>query len=234
MNTDFRIRVSLPGHPKALKLMRRCGDIAFYNLVKFWAYVAQNKPSGVLKGLDLEDIEIASGWNGQCYEYAQALLDLCFIDEIDGCYVVHDWEDHNGYACHAQERSEKAKKAAKARWNKQNDATSMDQALLNDATSNAPSPAPSPTPYSTQDYPFKFKKKVPLPKNFHTTTDMIEYAKELRYLGSPDEHTKTMILSASANGYKYKDWHSAWKTWLRNEIKKNPDLQEKEKVWADV
>jgi len=83
-------------------------------------------------------------------------------------------------------------------------------------------------------YPFKFKRKVSLPKNFHTTTDMIEYAKELRYLGNPDEHTKTMILSASANGYKYKDWHSAWKTWLRNEIKKNPDLQEKEKVWADV
>lgn len=144
MNSDFRVAVSLPSHPKALKLMRRCGDIAFYNLVKFWAFVAQNKPNGILKGLDQDDIEIASGWVGQCSEFYQALLDLHFIDDVDGVLVVHDWEDHNGYACHAEERSNKAKNAAKARWTKKNNATSIDQALLSDATSNAPSPTPSP------------------------------------------------------------------------------------------
>jgi hypothetical protein len=84
------------------------------------------------------------------------------------------------------------------------------------------------------DYPFRYKKKVPLPKNFHTTPDMIAYAKEIGYLGIPDEHTKTMILSSKAKDYKYKDWHAAWKTWLRNAIAKNPKLKKKEKKWADV
>lgn len=144
MNTDFRISVSLPSHPKAIKLMRRCGDIAFYNLVKFWAYVSQNKPNGILTGLDTDDIEIASGWSGQCSEFYQALLDLRFIDDIDGVLHVHDWKEHNGYACHAEQRSLKAKRAAEARWNKESDATSIAQAMLNDAPSNAPSPAPDP------------------------------------------------------------------------------------------
>ena len=153
MNTDFRVLVSLPTHPKALKLMRRCGDIAFYNLIRFWAYVAQNKPDGVLTGLDLEDIEIAAGWSGQCSEYAQALLDLRFIDERDGTYYVHDWEESNGYACHAKKRSERARKAAEARWNSRNskdgmpnNATSNAVAMPDDATSNAPAPAPTPAP----------------------------------------------------------------------------------------
>jgi hypothetical protein len=85
-----------------------------------------------------------------------------------------------------------------------------------------------------EKFPFRFKKKVPVPKNFHTTPDMIAYAKEIGYLGIPDEHTKTMILSSRAKGYTYKDWHAAWKTWLRNAIAKNPKLKKKEKKWADV
>jgi 5-methylcytosine-specific restriction endonuclease McrA len=85
-----------------------------------------------------------------------------------------------------------------------------------------------------EKFPFRFKKKVSVPKNFHTTPDMIAYAKEIGYLGIPDEHTKTMILSSRAKDYKYKDWHAAWKTWLRNAIAKNPKLKKKEKKWADV
>jgi hypothetical protein len=85
-----------------------------------------------------------------------------------------------------------------------------------------------------EKFSFRFKKKVPVPKNFHTTPDMIAYAKEIGYLGIPDEHTKTMILSSKAKDYKYKDWHAAWKTWLRNAIAKNPKLKKKEKKWADV
>jgi uncharacterized phage protein (TIGR02220 family) len=159
MNSDFRIAVSLPTHPKALKLMRRCGDVAFYNLVRFWSFVAQNKPTGDLGDMDLEDIEIASGWNGQCSEYAQALLELRFIEKTEFGYRVHDWHRHNGYACHAEIRSEKARKAAESRWTRRNNATSNAQAMLQASPSNAqaaspsnaPAPAPSPVPTPNPD-----------------------------------------------------------------------------------
>ncbi len=133
MNTDFRISVSATSHPKILKLMRRCGDIAFFNLIKLWTFVAQNRPDGDLTGLDADDIELAAGWTGQCSIFYRALLDLCLIDSTEGGLFVHDWQEHNTYAAFAQERSDKAKKAAKARWGGKKDTERM----LNDARSNA-------------------------------------------------------------------------------------------------
>ena len=157
MNTDFRVSVSLPTHPKALKLMRRLGDRSFYCLIRFWSFVAQNRPDGDITGLDTDDIEIACDWQGDAGSMHRALLDLCFIECIGDKVLVHDWEDHNGFAFHARERSEKAKKAAEARWERRNNAKNKSQEMLNDAQSNAtsmqldaqsnaPSPSPSPNP----------------------------------------------------------------------------------------
>jgi hypothetical protein len=182
MNSDFRISVSLVNHPKIKKLMRRCGDIAFYNLICFWSYVAQNKPNGDITGLDPDDIEIAACWSGQCSELYQAMLDLCLIEIVDGKRVVHDWKEHNGYAYHAKERSERAKHAAEARWGRKNNANSMPRALPEDAQSNAPSPAPSPAPapYSNKDR--KPKKKPPadpIPKSKHFTNRVAPMVTEI-------------------------------------------------------
>ena len=160
MNTDFRISVSATSHPKILKLMRRCGDIAFFNLIKLWTFVAQNKPDGDLTGMDVDDIEIAAGWNGECSMFYQALLDLCLLDATEEGLFVHDWQDHNSFAAFAKERSEKAKRAAEARWgankniktmpdNARSNASSMRQALPDNARSNAPIPSPNPNPIPT-------------------------------------------------------------------------------------
>ena len=160
MNTDFRISVSATSHPKILKLMRRCGDIAFFNLIKLWTFVAQNKPDGDLTGMDVDDIEIAAGWNGECSMFYQALLDLCLLDATEEGLFVHDWQDHNSFAAFAKERSEKAKRAAEARWgankntkampnNARSNADSMRQAMPNNARSNAPIPSPNPNPNPT-------------------------------------------------------------------------------------
>ena len=118
MNKDFRVSVTLPTHPKALKLMRKLGDRAFYNLIRFWAFVSANKPNGVLTGYDEDDIEIASDWIGEPGQFVKTLLDpkIRFLEKTEDGFLIHDWQEHNGYAFHAQERSEKAKKAARAKW----------------------------------------------------------------------------------------------------------------------
>lgn len=148
MNKDFRVAITIATHCKTKKLMRRLGDRSFYNLIRLWAYTAANKPDGKLLGMSKEDIELAAGWNGQCSEFVLALLELNFIDETDNVFSIHNWEKHNGYAFHAQQRSEKAQKAAEARWNKKNKSKGL---MLNDANSNAASrtalcPLPSPEP----------------------------------------------------------------------------------------
>ncbi|MCK4328766.1 hypothetical protein KAX02_02880 [candidate division WOR-3 bacterium] len=150
MNTDFRVAVSFSQHPKTKKLMRKLGRGAIYSLINLWSFIAMNKPDGIMTNMDIDDIEIASDWDGECSKFVLALLELKFIDKIGDVYNIHDWKDHNGYAFYSPQRSEKAKNAAKTRWKKKNKTNKL---MLNDANSisqasasNAPSPNPSPNP----------------------------------------------------------------------------------------
>jgi hypothetical protein len=108
MNKDFRVAITIATHCKTKKLMRRLGDRSFYNLVRLWAYAAANKPNGKLIDMNEEDIEIAADWNGECSKFTLALLELKFIEKADDVFSIYNWEKHNGYAFHAQQRSEKA------------------------------------------------------------------------------------------------------------------------------
>lgn len=113
---DLRISFGILDHPKKIKLQRRCGNESFENLLRLWIFVAQTKPRGKLDGMDDEDIEIASGWNGESGFFTQSMIDVGFLILIDSVYHIKDWKDHNGYAYHAPERAEKARMAAEKRW----------------------------------------------------------------------------------------------------------------------
>jgi hypothetical protein len=103
--------------------------------------------------MDAEDISIASGWDGEPQEFVGKLCEIGFLEECEeGIYHIHDWDHHNPFAAFADERSERAREAAKARWNKEH-AKGMQPACDSHASGktshqngNAPSPSPSPTP----------------------------------------------------------------------------------------
>ena len=118
MNTDIRLQVTLLSHPKTIKLRRRLGDGAFIALIQLWIFVAQNKPSGQLTGMDVDDIEIAAGWTGEEGALVSELLTLRLLDETDDGYSVHDWQDNNPWCCKSDERSDQARKAINTRWEK--------------------------------------------------------------------------------------------------------------------
>lgn len=145
MNKDIRVSVTLPTHPKTIRMMRELGDRSFYNLIRLWTFVSTNRPDGDLAGMDAIDIEIAVDWQGKPGVFVAEMIRRRLLDEVDGRYVVHDWLDHNEFASHAPERSAVARNAARARWDKKNKGS-----MLNDAKSNAPSidkQCPSPYPY---------------------------------------------------------------------------------------
>ena len=108
---DARIAVTLPGHPKTKKLIRRLGDGAAWKLVCLFLWAASNRPNGDLSGLDGEDIEIAVDWAGEEGAFVGALCAVGFLDGEPGSYKIHDWSDHNAWASGSDLRS------AKARWN---------------------------------------------------------------------------------------------------------------------
>ena len=117
MNTDIRILTNFKGHRKRKRLKLILGEDGTGYLIDLWLTVATDAPSGKLLGWDEVDIAIASGWEEDPQKYVKALLNLGFLDQDEaGAYSVHDWEINNGYAAHAAERSERARKAAAEKW----------------------------------------------------------------------------------------------------------------------
>jgi len=166
MSNDARIMTSLPAHPKTKKLIRRHGQAAGWNLICLFLFARDNKPDGDFTGMTAEDIELAADWQGKDGEFIESLVDLGFLDEVDGGYLIHDWEDHNPWAAGAEMRSIKARWNAikrhhgqdeadrrvpeyRAVRNASSNASSTDLAMRVAGSSNAPSPSPSPSPSPT-------------------------------------------------------------------------------------
>jgi hypothetical protein len=107
--SDIRLSVGFPTHPKTKKLRKLLGNDAVLALVYLFIFAAQNKPDGDLSGMYTEDIEIAVDWEGEEGAFVAALLKVGFLNGDEGTYVIHDWEDHNGWVYGFNDRSERGK-----------------------------------------------------------------------------------------------------------------------------
>ncbi len=156
MNTDIRVKTSLMGCRK-LKKMVKTLDIdeshAVGLLTCLWVRTGIDSPKGILKDWDNQDIADAAGWTNNADDFVKALKDIGWVD-WDGrkkCYRIHDWEVHQSWACHADERSELARKAVNVRWN-QSDTdsntgrnTDGNTPLLSSPIPSVSSPSPNPS-----------------------------------------------------------------------------------------
>ena len=178
---DARIAVTLPGHPKTKKLIRRLGDGAAWKLICLFLWAASNRPNGDLSGLADDDIEIAVDWSGEEGAFIGALRSVGFLDGESCAYQIHDWNEHNAWASGADLRSAKArwnavkrhhgeaeadrqvpewaeKRAAfSASSNASSSTASNARSNAKDFSSNAPSPSPSPSPVVTT-----YQKNLPV------------------------------------------------------------------------
>jgi len=126
MNMDIRLATGFWQHPKVKKLEKRLGLKGVRSLQILWCWCAQNRPNGLLTGMDSEDIELAADWHGKAGAFFEQCMGV-WIEELDGVYVLHEWEEHNPWQvangelaqAAAEARREKARKAAQARWNKE-------------------------------------------------------------------------------------------------------------------
>ena len=165
--SDIRIKVGFPDHPKTKFLVRTCGHEAVTCLLRLWSFAAVYANRGDLGRMNDEQIELAAGWSGEAGILIKTLRDLHWIDGS----VLHDWHEHNPWAFHAKERSERSRKAAKAKYNPhlRIDAKRMRNACATHAERTPPSPSPSPSPSPTPT-PEKIKDKS---IGAHTRTSLV-------------------------------------------------------------
>lgn len=160
MNSDIRLSIGWNRHPKIIKLRRKLGADGVLALVCLWTFAGEQRPDGVLSGMDDDDIAIAAEYPGDAGTLVSTLANLRLLDRADGGWTIHDWRDNNPWAFGHKARSDKAKKAIQARWDRRNkpdndpengkknttstesDTTSIEK----QHTSNTPSPSPSPSP----------------------------------------------------------------------------------------
>lgn len=177
--TDIRLDVEFAEDFKTQKIMRKFGAEGALGLIFLMCYCAKHYPSDsgyFPKNFDEEDLLFACKVNLDRTDYVEMLLDLEIIGKDDGRFYICGWDEMQPWAAEARARSEKAKKAAAARWKnqkKQDDKkklkTSQESENIPDAQampehengkakqmpeadfSNAPSPSPTHyvnTPYS--------------------------------------------------------------------------------------
>lgn len=119
MPSDIRLDRGVLDHPKITKLEQRLGAGAFKCLLRLWIYASQYRPKGVLTDFDPETIELTAQWKGEPGEFTRCLLSLKLLDMVDGQYAIHDWEMHQPWAFHSEERSRTARANAMKRWVKE-------------------------------------------------------------------------------------------------------------------
>lgn len=116
MNQDIRISVGFFQHHKTKKLIYKLDYKGVVALLSLWTYAAQNKPKGILTNMDKIDIALSACWIDDADLFVDTLVDIGFLEDNEGMYTIHDWEKNNPYVFHAEERSEKARTAAQAKW----------------------------------------------------------------------------------------------------------------------
>jgi hypothetical protein len=154
MTDDIRIKADFPHHFKTRKLIHIAGHEGVFGLISLWCYCRTNKPKGDLSGMSDHDIEIICGFDakriqGAYQSFMACLHDVGFLDKTDTGYALHDWAEHQPYAFYANERSQKARESAQARWSdkSQSNAKRIPDACETHTKGNALlSSPPSPSP----------------------------------------------------------------------------------------
>lgn len=112
----LNIDPDFPEHPKTRRLIGLTTGNAEGLLIRLWCFIAKyHGGSGRLPGYTSEEIEAVVRWDGPKGQLVGALCTVGFLHKEKEGYRIHDWLEHQG---HLGVLHERAKKGAKARWDK--------------------------------------------------------------------------------------------------------------------
>lgn len=145
-------------HIKTVRLVGLLGKGAAELPIRLWAYCGKHRAKdGSLAGYSAQEIETIIGWWGDTGKCIDAFIRVGFLERTTMGFQIHEWEEHEGHLVTFHER---AKVAAKARWN----ASSMLQALPDEGLSNAPTLPTKPSKPTNLTKAPEGEYRVPIPE----------------------------------------------------------------------
>lgn len=94
MGKGIRLSESFFHHRKTRMLRKRLGAAGLMSLVRLWCFAAQSVLDGDLSTMSLDDIAVASGWEGDPTLFVTVLREVKFLDN----FKLHEWDIHTTYA----------------------------------------------------------------------------------------------------------------------------------------
>lgn len=238
-------------HPKTVRLGCLVGRGTAVELVlRLWVYTSKfHRKDGTLAGYTAEILETALSWRGKPGSAVAGLLDCGkhlgksgFLEEIDGGYQVHDWQEHQG---HLEIYHDRAVAANEKRWQKVRgvrgkpdpppsgipQGSDKDPSRINEGSfTSPPTPQGSSRQCSTEiETPpvggaERRAKTRPATERRPGSLDVVRAFWETGHLaGDPEAFWDHF----ESNGWKVggktpmEDWNAAARNWARNETKFN-------------
>ena len=166
---DYRIKVGFLDHWKIQELQEQLGAEAVLCLMRLYEFctITASRHDGRLSGMSTKAIERTARWTGKSDELYYALRNCRLIDLGGDDTFLHDFDQHNPWVTGGDDRKEKAKKAASARWEKKKakenkGVCSNDKAAYAKSESSiCPVSLPPPSPY----LPLPSPDPLPPPKS---------------------------------------------------------------------
>ena len=75
-------------------------------LLRLWCAVAEFRSDGRLIGWDSDDVAEYADWSGDAAEFVRQLIELKWLDDLDGLLVCHNWKKWQPWAAGAEARRE--------------------------------------------------------------------------------------------------------------------------------
>lgn len=99
---------TLPDHDKVLQVadeLKIDKDLVVGKLVRLWTWAINNREDGRFKSRDADTIAEVMRYKGKAQRLLAALINARLIDEVDGGYVIHDWDERVGMLMSKREAS---------------------------------------------------------------------------------------------------------------------------------
>lgn len=212
----------LRDHPKTRRAARLAGvpvPAIIGHLHLLWHWTLDHAPDGDLSRFDPEDLADAAMWEGDPAALVDALTECGPGDSagfLNADLTLHDWDEFGGkYG----RRVDAAKKAAAARWKSDGNATAM-------------RPHDQPQSNGNADKRRVDKKEIVRPKRGTRAPDLMPVTDAMRKWATDNQvrhnalagETDKFLDYHRAKGTVHKDWHAAWRNWMRNAKGYRPEI----------
>jgi hypothetical protein len=117
--TDFlRVDPNVLDHPKIVRLIARFRDAGFVSLYRLWAHAARFNPDGQFKNVSAAELGLIARISRQPEAFIQFLVDTRLLDLEGDTYSIHGWQKRQPFLATTEERAERNRQNAVARWSK--------------------------------------------------------------------------------------------------------------------